>query len=437
MGDHEGAIGDKQAEKEKKQRIRQPEPKSSFDNSHAWDSGSFLLAGAPFVPRMEEHAETFSRIPFPAQRREFIMRLHQTYGNRYLQQLAESMNVQPRPINAIQRNGPNGGGEGEEEPQELEVIEDEEIEQGKDEANKKGKDADDRADEAIRRSEEGGEAEKGAGVLGRLWKKHWHEGPTEKRAASFIEWIKLLVEGVTQILEWAKVFEMPTALGAVVGFGSVIKRGAVFVEKGRIFLVYSQSTKEGKKVEKRIKPSGTLGFRTKEKTAGEYARDKVLRAATWGLVRFIETIINFFIGIFGEATAKLAGGIIKAVMLAWQYGGRAIKAIVKEFKGKKGVNRREASEGIFEEAKEKGPGSNAWELVENIMKLKYPVGNRRLEYDGDELVFRSTIEGEMVGLEIVDCDEEEIKQTLYDSMSSKAEISIGLPGKQTVGEIIG
>ena len=50
----------------------------------------------PFYSRMDEHAATLSRIPFTAQRQEYIMRLNNAYGLRYVQRLLESVNAQAK-----------------------------------------------------------------------------------------------------------------------------------------------------------------------------------------------------------------------------------------------------------------------------------------------------------------------------------------------------
>jgi len=96
MAEHERATPGKHEEVDKKHRQKQQGSKPLFDQSLAWDTGSFSLTETPFYPRMDEHAAILSRIPFSAQRREFITQLHQTYGNRYVQRLVESMNVQAK-----------------------------------------------------------------------------------------------------------------------------------------------------------------------------------------------------------------------------------------------------------------------------------------------------------------------------------------------------
>ena len=86
----------KPGEADQKHRTRQQESKPSFDTFHAWDQGLLTLTETPFHPRMDEHAAILSSIPFSAQRHEFIMRLHQTYGNGYVQRLAESVRAQAK-----------------------------------------------------------------------------------------------------------------------------------------------------------------------------------------------------------------------------------------------------------------------------------------------------------------------------------------------------
>jgi hypothetical protein len=71
-------------------------PEDSRKNSKIHDATSHVLPITPFSPRMEEHAAHLSEIPFAAQREDFIRRLHQTYGSRYVQRLMKSVNVQAK-----------------------------------------------------------------------------------------------------------------------------------------------------------------------------------------------------------------------------------------------------------------------------------------------------------------------------------------------------
>ena len=96
MAEHERAKQGKHEEVDKKHRTKQQEAQPSFDQSLTWDTGPFSLTETPFHPRMDEHAAILSRIPFSAQRHEFIMRLHQTYGSSYIQRLVNSVNAQAK-----------------------------------------------------------------------------------------------------------------------------------------------------------------------------------------------------------------------------------------------------------------------------------------------------------------------------------------------------
>jgi hypothetical protein len=81
---------------DQKHRIRQKGSQTSFNQSPARDTGLSSLAETPFYPKMEEHAATLLRISSATQRNNFIMQLHQTYGNSYVQRLMESINVQAK-----------------------------------------------------------------------------------------------------------------------------------------------------------------------------------------------------------------------------------------------------------------------------------------------------------------------------------------------------
>jgi len=96
VAEHESVNRGKQKDLEQKHRTRQQQSQPSSDAFHAWDDGQSALLETPFIPRIEEHVAILSRIPFSVQRHEFIMRLHKTYGNRYVQRLMESMNVQAK-----------------------------------------------------------------------------------------------------------------------------------------------------------------------------------------------------------------------------------------------------------------------------------------------------------------------------------------------------
>ena len=103
MAEHETTTRKNQDEVDQKHHVRQKESQPLFDRSHAWDQGILSIVETPFYPRMDEHAAILSSIPFSAQRHKFIMRLHQTYGNRYVQRLVESVRAQAK----LTVNAPN------------------------------------------------------------------------------------------------------------------------------------------------------------------------------------------------------------------------------------------------------------------------------------------------------------------------------------------
>jgi hypothetical protein len=94
MARNERETGDKQTDNEKKKHTRQQGPQPTLEKLHAWDQGQLSSTEPPFYPKMDEHAAILSKIPFSEQRHEFVMRLHQTHGNRYVQRLVQSMKVQ-------------------------------------------------------------------------------------------------------------------------------------------------------------------------------------------------------------------------------------------------------------------------------------------------------------------------------------------------------
>jgi hypothetical protein len=96
MADHEVAVKGKNEKSDQKQRVRQQDSWSLLEQFHAWDQEPFPLRVTPFYPLMDEHSTMLSSIPFSAKRHEFLMRLQQTYGNRYVQRLVESVREQAK-----------------------------------------------------------------------------------------------------------------------------------------------------------------------------------------------------------------------------------------------------------------------------------------------------------------------------------------------------
>ena len=96
MAEHERAARDKQADAENKRRVKQQEPQPALDEFQSGDRENTASTETPFHPRMNEHAAILSRIPYTAQRHEFILRLNDTYGYRYAQRLVEAVNAQAK-----------------------------------------------------------------------------------------------------------------------------------------------------------------------------------------------------------------------------------------------------------------------------------------------------------------------------------------------------
>jgi outer membrane protein OmpA-like peptidoglycan-associated protein len=96
MAEHEKKGHPKQEKVDRNQRVRQNESHPSFDQSHTPDQGLVSPTDTSFYPRMDEHSAILSGMPFSAQRHAFIMRLHQTYGNKYVQRLLASIKAQAK-----------------------------------------------------------------------------------------------------------------------------------------------------------------------------------------------------------------------------------------------------------------------------------------------------------------------------------------------------
>ena len=96
MAEHERVKKDKKGNKDQKHRNKQNEPESSFDQPHARDKDISSITETPFVPQMKKHAQLLMTASSDEHRIKLIQQLHQTYGNRYVQRLVESMNVQAK-----------------------------------------------------------------------------------------------------------------------------------------------------------------------------------------------------------------------------------------------------------------------------------------------------------------------------------------------------
>jgi hypothetical protein len=75
------ATQKKRGSVEQKHRIDGNKTDESKTNIERQDVNNFPVTETPYYPRMEEHATLLSEMPLNAQREEFVLRLHETYGN--------------------------------------------------------------------------------------------------------------------------------------------------------------------------------------------------------------------------------------------------------------------------------------------------------------------------------------------------------------------
>lgn len=96
MAEHQKKRQKKTEDADQKRRPKPQEHQTSHDDSHAWGQDQVAIAETPFWPRIEKHAELLSMPHSDEQRANLVMHLQQTYGNRYVQRLIESMGVQAK-----------------------------------------------------------------------------------------------------------------------------------------------------------------------------------------------------------------------------------------------------------------------------------------------------------------------------------------------------
>ena len=97
MAEHERLIKRKQDEVDQKHRNREDGSDLSFDTYHAWDQGMVALTETQFMPRIHQHAALLAEANDDRQRANLAMYLQQTYGNKYVQRLMESKEIQAKP----------------------------------------------------------------------------------------------------------------------------------------------------------------------------------------------------------------------------------------------------------------------------------------------------------------------------------------------------
>lgn len=96
MEKNERVRKNNRGDKDQRRHIAQQDSEPMVDKSLARDTDQSLLMETPFYSQMDEHATTLSRIPLAVQRQEYIMRLNNTYGLRYVQRLLKSINAQAK-----------------------------------------------------------------------------------------------------------------------------------------------------------------------------------------------------------------------------------------------------------------------------------------------------------------------------------------------------
>ncbi len=86
----------KSGEAEQERRTKHQEPQPTFDKFLAWGQGNISIGDTPFLPRMDRHAVSLSNASTDGQRADLALQLQQTYGNRYVQRLIESIGVRTK-----------------------------------------------------------------------------------------------------------------------------------------------------------------------------------------------------------------------------------------------------------------------------------------------------------------------------------------------------
>jgi hypothetical protein len=103
MAELERPSKNKQEEEDHKHRVRQPEAEASFDRFLAYGQGTSPVTETPFRPQVDQHAALLAAAQSNERRANLAIHLQQTYGNRYVQRLLNSMAVQAK----LTVNAPN------------------------------------------------------------------------------------------------------------------------------------------------------------------------------------------------------------------------------------------------------------------------------------------------------------------------------------------
>jgi len=96
MAEHENESKTSNGNTDQKHRVRQTKSQPQIGQYHSWDQTPSSLSETPFHPQMDKHAEFLAFASPSPHSTNFILQLQQTYGNRYVHHLVESMNVQAK-----------------------------------------------------------------------------------------------------------------------------------------------------------------------------------------------------------------------------------------------------------------------------------------------------------------------------------------------------
>lgn len=95
MPEHEVSGQKKQEQAHQRKRVSTMDSQPMSQNLMAWDISSYLIGPTPFSPPIQRHAALLSNAS-PKQRFIITRQLQQTYGNKYVQRLLNSMFIKPK-----------------------------------------------------------------------------------------------------------------------------------------------------------------------------------------------------------------------------------------------------------------------------------------------------------------------------------------------------
>jgi len=103
IAEYEGKGQKTQAAVDQKQLVKQHKSQPLLEKFQEWDTGAYSIAEPTFQPRMEQHAALLASAHSDSVRANLALQLQQTYGNRYVQRLVESVGAQAK----LTVNAPN------------------------------------------------------------------------------------------------------------------------------------------------------------------------------------------------------------------------------------------------------------------------------------------------------------------------------------------